>query len=106
MPTRQQQLSSKNHDVTDSCTLSFKVSNPKGLHARPCSEIARCASRFRSQILLRFDGKCVEAKSILGLLTLAVGCGCIVEVIATGSDSTQAAQAISTLAGQQFGLEY
>lgn len=83
---------------------TFMVTNLKGLHARPCAEIARCAGRFQSQIYLYFESKCVEAKSLLGLLTLAAPYESVVGISAEGKDAEKAIAAILTLARRGFDI--
>lgn len=85
---------------------SFIVKNQKGLHTRPCAEIVRCAARFKSEIWLTCGSRKVEAKSLLGLLTLAAAKGSFIKVTAEGVDSEAAVNAILDLATRAFDNEY
>jgi len=85
---------------------SFVVGNPKGLHTRPSAELARCASSFRSQIYLHHHRNAVNAKSLLGILTLAAGKGSKIFVEAEGEDAQEAIEAILRLAENRFFLSY
>ena len=51
------------------------VVNTLGLHARPASMIAKCASNFSSEIMIDKSGEIANGKSILGIMTLAAGKG-------------------------------
>ncbi len=61
------------------------VMNPTGLHARPAAEFTKVAAVLDCEVYLEKEGKRVNAKSILGLLTLAIGQGNIIEIICEGS---------------------
>ena len=53
--------------------LSFVVSDPVGLHARPATILVNQASKFTSNIKLVYNGKEVNLKSIMGVMSLAEG---------------------------------
>ncbi len=82
------------------------VTNPKGLHTRPSTELAKCASSFRSQIILRYQKIAVNAKSLLGILTLAAGKGSRIVVEAEGEDAEAAVEALMQLAQNRFFVTY
>jgi len=65
-----------------------------GLQARPAAMFVQEANRFSSDIFLEKDGKKVNAKSIMGLMSLAIGVGSTVNLIVEGKDEEEA---ISTL---------
>ena len=48
----------------------IKIINPLGLHARPAAKIVECAGRFSSDIWLHYNGKEIDAKSIMSVLML------------------------------------
>lgn len=64
--------------------------SPGGLHARPASELVRLCSQYESDIFLENNGNKVNAKSILGLLTLAATDGSELILYADGEDEEQA----------------
>jgi phosphotransferase system HPr (HPr) family protein len=69
------------------------IRNPSGLHARPAAAFVRAAGRYRSSITIRnvtADRPAVDAKSILGVLTLGVERGTEVEITAKGEDAESA----------------
>jgi phosphotransferase system HPr (HPr) family protein len=69
------------------------IQNPSGLHARPAATFVRVAGRYRSSITIRnvtADRPAVDAKSILGVLTLGVERGTEIEITAEGEDAEAA----------------
>ena len=66
-----------------------------GLQARPAALFVQEANRFSSDIYLEKNGKKVNAKSIMGLMSLAVSSGSIVKLIAEGPDENEAIEALT-----------
>lgn len=66
-----------------------------GLQARPAALFVQEANRFSADIFLEKDGKKVNAKSIMGLMSLAIGSGVSVNIIAVGDDEENAIAALS-----------
>ncbi|GIN89144.1 HPr-like protein Crh [Siminovitchia terrae] len=66
-----------------------------GLQARPAAQFVQEANRFSSDVFIEKDGKKVNAKSIMGLMSLAAGTGASIKLIAEGPDEEEA---INTLA--------
>jgi phosphocarrier protein len=82
---------------------TFSVVNSLGLHARPAAMIVQTANRFRSDILFEKDGLQINAKSIMGVLTLAAGKGATVVVICEGDDAPEALAALARVFETGFG---
>ncbi|MGM0753807.1 MAG: HPr family phosphocarrier protein [Bacillota bacterium] len=61
-----------------------------GLQARPAALFVQEANRFSSEIFLEKDGKKVNAKSIMGLMSLAISTGSAITLVADGSDEEEA----------------
>lgn len=61
-----------------------------GLQARPAAMFVQEANRFGAEITLEKDGKKVNAKSIMGIMSLAVSKGTEVTIAADGEDQDQA----------------
>lgn len=80
------------------------VKNPDGLKARPAALFVQVASRFESQILIESGNKKVNAKSIMGVLSLGIKCGESVFVLANGRDEKQALNALYELTENGFTL--
>lgn len=66
-----------------------------GLQARPAALFVQEANRFSADIFLEKDGKKVNAKSIMGLMSLAVSSGTEVNIIADGDDERDAISVLS-----------
>ncbi|MDF2854740.1 MAG: phosphocarrier protein Chr [Neobacillus sp.] len=66
-----------------------------GLQARPAALFVQEANRFSADIFLERNGKKVNAKSIMGLMSLALGSGVEVNIIADGDDEEKAIIALS-----------
>ena len=73
--------------------VEIKLEN--GLEARPVALLVQTASQFDSSIYIESDNKKVNAKSIMGMMTLVLKAGESVVVIAEGSDEEEAAAAIA-----------
>ncbi|WP_078414251.1 HPr family phosphocarrier protein [Priestia abyssalis] len=72
-----------------------------GLQARPAALFVQEANRFASDVFLEKDGKKVNAKSIMGLMSLAVNSGAGVTIIADGSDEEEAIEALTRYVQQE-----
>lgn len=86
----------------------FVVKNDKGLHTRPSTELVKNASQFKAQIDLihRNSRTVVNAKSLLGILSMAATKGTRIEVRAVGEDAETAVCALCELADNQFYIKY
>ena len=81
----------------------FTISNKLGLHARPSAQLTQVASRFASEVWIAKGGRRVNAKSIMGVMMLAAGCGSVVVVDADGPDEAAALDAVGALIASGFG---
>lgn len=70
------------------------ISIPNGLEARPVALLVQVASRFDSVIHIEIDEKKVNAKSIMGMMSLGLSEGQKVVIIADGDDETEAINSI------------
>jgi phosphocarrier protein HPr len=84
----------------------FVVSNDRGLHTRPSTELVKCATSFKSQVHLIYQKQSVNAKSLLGILMLAATRGARIGIEAEGDDAEEAVQSILTLAKNNFYIKY
>lgn len=78
------------------------VRNRAGIHARPAAIIAQTANKFKSEILLSRDDTVVNAKSIMGVITMAAGYNTTLTLRAEGDDESAAAAAIEALFESKF----
>lgn len=79
------------------------ISNRLGLHARAAAKVVHTANHFKSEIFIGTGEEEVNAKSILGLLTLAATKGTDIVIRAYGEDETEAVAAIVELFMNRFG---
>ncbi|MEG0753501.1 MAG: HPr family phosphocarrier protein [Angelakisella sp.] len=81
------------------------IQNRTGLLARPASDFIGCASKFKSKIVIKkiSDEEEANAKSIVMLLSLALGQGEEVEITAKGEDEVEAVDALVALINSKFG---
>lgn len=84
----------------------FIVINDKGLHTRPSTELVKCATSFKSQVNLIYQDLVVNAKSLLGILTLAASRGSRIEIEAVGEDAQEAVETLIELARNKFYIHY
>lgn len=78
------------------------ILNSSGLHARPAASLVKLASRFTSKIYLQKDGLEVNAKSIMGVMTLAAEKGSKIMIIADGKDEKEALKQLIELIKKKF----
>lgn len=78
------------------------VLNRAGIHARPAALIAQTANKFSSEITIEKDSASVNAKSIMGVITMAAGYNIQLILRADGEDEKQAVEAISQLFESKF----
>ena len=84
--------------------IQVSLDHEYGLHARPAAVLAREAQKYSSDIRLCFDGREVDAKSILDILTLAATHGSFLKIRAKGEDAPEAIQRIKELIAGGFGV--
>jgi phosphocarrier protein HPr len=80
----------------------IEIKNKLGLHARAAALLVQTASKFSSQITVSKDGQRTDARSIMGVLTLAAAQGSKVLVEATGEDAERAVKALEKLIDNRF----
>jgi phosphocarrier protein len=78
------------------------VRNRAGIHARPAALIAQTANKFSSEITIERDSTVINAKSIMGVITMAAGYDTKLLVKAEGPDADAAVEAIFTLFENKF----
>lgn len=81
----------------------LEIINKLGLHARASTKLTQTASKFASEIWIERNGRRVNAKSIMGVMMLAAAKGSVVTLEASGSDETEAINALSVLIEDYFG---
>ena len=78
------------------------INNQVGLHARPATFFIQKANEFKSGIWIEKDERRVNAKSLLGVLSLGIVKGTTVNIVADGSDEAQAVETLAELIDSGF----
>ncbi len=73
---------------------SVTIVNETGLHARPAANFTKLASAQKCNVYLKKEDKKINAKSILGILSLAISKGSVVEIITDGEEEDAALTAL------------
>ena len=81
------------------------VQNQVGLHARPATFFIQKANEFRSSIWIEKEERRVNAKSLLGILSLGIIGGTQIKIIADGADEQAAVNALLELVESGFSEE-
>ena len=88
-------------DISEQVTVVNKL----GMHARPAAAMVQTVLKFESDVHLEAQGHRVNAKSIMGLLTLAAAQGSVLMVNCRGNDARAAMDAVQALFASGFGEE-
>ena len=81
------------------------VQNQVGLHARPATFFIQKANEFRSSIWIEKEERRLNAKSLLGILSLGIIGGTQIKIIADGADEQAAVNALVELVESGFSEE-
>lgn len=74
--------------------FKYTITDPEGIHARPAGELIKAIKDFASKITITKEGKAADAKSIFGVMGLAVKQGQEIVMTAEGDDEEKAIAAI------------
>ena len=78
------------------------INNHVGLHARPATFFIQKANEFKSSIWIEKDERRVNAKSLLGVLSLGIVKGTTVTLVADGADEQEAIDTLTALINSDF----
>ena len=78
------------------------VNNKAGLHAKPASLFVQKANNIKSEIYIKKDSTRVNAKSIMGVMILAVQKGDEIQIEANGDDEKKAVEQLKQLIEDRF----
>ena len=78
------------------------VQNQVGLHARPATFFIQKANEFKSSIWVEKDERKVNAKSLLGVLSLGITKGTTINIISDGADEEEAVVTLVNLIASNF----
>ncbi len=79
------------------------IQNKLGLHARAAAKLVNIAGLYSAEIIIRYNGKMANGKSIMDLMLLAANQGHEIELTVNGEEETQAVAAIEKLINEKFG---
>ena len=79
----------------------FTIIDEMGLHARPATVLVNTAGKFAADITLDYNGKSVNLKSIMGVMSLGVPYNAEILVSAEGEDAADALAALETTLAEQ-----
>ena len=83
-------------------TREITVKNEVGLHARPATYFIQKANEFKSGIWVEKEERRVNAKSLLGVLSLGIVGGTTIRIIADGTDEQAAVDGLVKLVNSGF----
>jgi len=78
------------------------VINRAGIHARPSALLVQTTKNFKSNIYFEKNNDRINAKSIMGIITLGAAYGTVLKIIADGEDEQNAVDTISRLFESKF----
>ena len=81
---------------------TVEVINERGLHARASAKFVKLAGEFDAEVTVTREGHTVDAQSIMGLMMLAAGPGCTIDILAEGAEAQAAVDALSELVADRF----
>ena len=84
------------------CVKDVVIKNQVGLHARPATFFIQKANEFKSSIWVEKEERRVNAKSLLGVLSLGIMGGTSIRIIAGGADEEQAVDELVKLVESGF----
>ena len=91
--------------MSGALTRTVEIANQRGLHARASAKFVQLAAGFEAEVTVTKDGSTVDARSIMGLMMLAAGLGCCIEISAQGPQAAEAVEALTQLVEDRFDEE-
>ncbi|QNG61527.1 phosphocarrier protein HPr [Metabacillus idriensis] len=83
---------------------SFKITSDSGIHARPATSLVNAVNSFTADVNLEANGRTVNLKSIMGVMSLGISKGTTIVVTAEGSDEKDAIEAVErVILAEQLG---
>ena len=73
---------------------TFTITNEAGLHARPATALVNAVNSFTSDVNLEANGRSVNLKSIMGVMSLGISKGAKIKITAEGNDEASALEAV------------
>lgn len=89
----------------DAMRRTVEIVNERGLHARASAKFVKASAQFDAQVTVTRDGQTVDAQSIMGLMMLGAGPGCMIEIAAEGDQAEAALETLCQLVADRFDEE-
>lgn len=90
-------------DPLDPVRGSVTIVNQLGLHARAAAKFVKLAMTFQAEVAVSHKGQDADGRSIMGLMMLAAGPGCVIDLKASGQDAGEVMAALTQLVNDKFG---
>ncbi len=82
--------------------IKYVVTNPLGVHARPCALLAQCCVNYKSTILVKCDDRTADGRNVLNLLALQIKYGDTMEITIEGEDEDLAYEEVTSVIQKEF----
>ncbi len=82
---------------------TFTIKNEMGLHMRPANLFVTAMTKFSSDVYIIFNGKRINAKSIMNIMAACIKCGSTITVECSGDDEQEMMNKASELIESGFG---
>lgn len=82
---------------------TVNLKNETGMHARPASELAKTAMKYDSEIKLKLEGKEINAKSVLSIMSAGIKQNTEIKIVCEGTDEKEAMEDIEKQFENNFG---
>ena len=81
------------------------IINKQGLHMRPASTFVQTMAKYRSDVTILFNGRRVNGKSVMQVMTACIKCGAEIEIQCSGSDEEEMLKAAGEMIRSGLGDE-
>ena len=81
---------------------NVEITNERGLHARASAKFVKLAAGYDAEVRVSKEDNTVDARSIMGLMMLAAGPGCVINIEAEGLQAQEAVDALVALVAGRF----
>ena len=82
---------------------TFTITDDTGIHARPATLLVNKAGQYESDVQMHYNGKTVNLKSIMGVMSLGVPKGAEIKVTCEGPDEDEAIEGVAAAIREQLG---
>jgi phosphocarrier protein HPr len=80
-----------------------RIPNPQGMHARPIALMVSTAVKYQAKLFVACEGREVDGRSVLQLMTIAAPQGSVLTIRAEGADAEDQVAAVATVVENGFG---